>query len=109
MRKRVLRKRFGTVRAAFRETLNPCPKTLFVIEDEHDILPLFRSIAYTCVGDLREKYTSTALSDGSLRWLVFPQRTSANMCTPGLDQVSRTEMQRAASRQRRQEQGEAHR
>src|SRR6266581_734679 len=50
----ILRERFGTVRAAFRETLNPRPKTLFVVEDEHDILPLFRSIAYTCVGDLRE-------------------------------------------------------
>src|SRR5256885_13296304 len=45
---RVLRKRFGTVRAAFRETLNPCPKTLFVVEDEHDILPLLRSNDYTC-------------------------------------------------------------
>src|SRR6266568_5796931 len=31
----VLRKRFGTVRAAFRETLNPYPKALFVVEDEH--------------------------------------------------------------------------
>src|SRR5450755_359014 len=44
----VFRKRFGTVRAAFRETLNPCKKALFVVEDEHDGLPLFRSITYTC-------------------------------------------------------------
>ena len=32
----ILRERFGTVRAAFRETLNPCPKTLLVIDDEHE-------------------------------------------------------------------------
>jgi hypothetical protein len=36
----VLQKRFGTVRTVFRETLNPCPKALFVVEDEHDVLPL---------------------------------------------------------------------
>jgi hypothetical protein len=36
----VLRKWFRTVRAPFRETLNSCPKTLFVGEDEHDGLPL---------------------------------------------------------------------
>lgn len=29
-------KRFATVLAPLRETFNPCPKTLFVIDDEHE-------------------------------------------------------------------------
>src|SRR5260370_22234728 len=85
----VLLQSFGTVRAAFRETLNSCPKTLLVGEDEHDVLPLSFDLSPTrVVGDLREKYTSLALYDCSLRWLVLPQRTSAKIRTPGLDQVS---------------------
>jgi hypothetical protein len=36
----ILFQRFGTVGAAFRETLNPCPNTVFVVHDEHDGLPL---------------------------------------------------------------------
>jgi hypothetical protein len=30
---------FGTVRAPLAQTPNPCPKALFIVEDEHDILP----------------------------------------------------------------------
>jgi hypothetical protein len=30
---------FGTVLAAFAQTCNPCPKALFVVHDEHDVLP----------------------------------------------------------------------
>ena len=39
------------------------------------------------VGDLREKYTHLARRLGSLRWLVFPQRGSAQIRTPGRDHV----------------------
>jgi hypothetical protein len=35
---------FATVRALFRETLNPRPQALFIVEDEHDILPRFRPV-----------------------------------------------------------------
>jgi hypothetical protein len=34
----VLREWFATVRAPFRETLNACPLSVFIGEDEHDIL-----------------------------------------------------------------------
>ncbi len=52
----VLPKRFGTVRAAFRETLNPCPKTLFIVEDKHDGLPLSFDLSPThVVGDVAQK------------------------------------------------------
>src|SRR6266568_3610362 len=30
----------GTVGTPFRQTRNPCPKALFVVDDEHDGLPL---------------------------------------------------------------------
>jgi hypothetical protein len=33
---------FGTVGASFRQTRNPCPQAVFVVQDEHDGLPLFR-------------------------------------------------------------------
>ncbi len=33
---------FGTVGTAFRQTRNPCPQALFVVDDEHDGLPLSR-------------------------------------------------------------------
>jgi len=30
---------FATVLASFREASNPCPKALFIIDNEHDVLP----------------------------------------------------------------------
>ena len=57
----ILRERFGTVRAAFRETLNPCPKALFVVEDEH------MAFSYTDSWKLARSATSLALLKKSVR------------------------------------------
>jgi len=57
----ILRERFGTVRAAFRETLNPCPKALFVVEDEH------MAFSYTNSWKLARSATSLALLKKSVR------------------------------------------
>src|SRR2546421_10262818 len=57
----MLRDRFGTVRAAFRETLNPCPKALFVVEDEH------MAFSYTNSWKLARSATSLALLKKSVR------------------------------------------
>jgi hypothetical protein len=80
----VLQKWLRTVRAPFRETLNPCTKTLFVGEDEHNGLSLSHnlSIAHTVVDDLREKYTS--LLDMLIRsdCPFYPHETSATIRTP---------------------------
>ena len=56
-----LRERLGTVRAAFRETLNPCPKALFVVEDEH------MAFSYTNSWKLARSATSLALLKKSVR------------------------------------------
>jgi len=39
---------FGTVGTPFRQTRNPCPKALFVVDDEHDGLPL-SELSHTCL------------------------------------------------------------
>jgi hypothetical protein len=57
----ILRERFATVRAAFRETLNPCPKALFVVEDEH------MAFSYTDSWKLARSATSLALLKKSVR------------------------------------------
>src|SRR5260221_11760677 len=57
----ILRERFGTVRAAFREALNPCPKALFVVEDEH------MAFSYTNSWKLVRSATSLALLKKSVR------------------------------------------
>ncbi|MFL5663102.1 MAG: hypothetical protein ACJ8BW_17390, partial [Ktedonobacteraceae bacterium] len=69
-----------------------CPHTMFIIDDEHERL-LFLSICLSptrVVGDLREKYTHPVPRDCPFRRSVLPQRTSATIRTPGLEQVSIT-------------------
>ncbi len=64
---------FATVGASFRQTRNPCPQAVFIVQDEHDGFPLFSLAPARVAGDRQEKYTSLALSDCPLKRQVLPQ------------------------------------
>ncbi|MFL5627215.1 MAG: hypothetical protein ACJ788_16670 [Ktedonobacteraceae bacterium] len=80
---RIGRQGFGTVGTPLRETSNSHPQAVFVVQDEHDGLPLSSLAPAPVAGDLRVKYTHLARRLDPLRGSVLSQRASATMCIPG--------------------------
>jgi hypothetical protein len=80
---------FGPVGTAFREARNPRPQALFVIDDEHDFFLFLTSLHLREPQVLCEKVYQPCPILWLAQRLVFLQPTSANMCTPGLEQVCR--------------------
>jgi hypothetical protein len=57
-----------------------------IIDDKHDF-SFFTNITPAGGTRFAKKYTSSALSDGSLKWPVLAQASSATIRSPGVDQV----------------------
>ncbi len=82
---------FGTVGASFRQTRNPCPQAVFIVQNEHDGLPLSRVSLLHVSQEICKKsipILPDALTGGG--GLVYPQRTSAQIRTPLMSKYSGT-------------------